>query len=271
MRLRLFSALIALVLLAFATWVGGPSGLLAIALLVVMGASYEYSRLVFSAPAHSQFLTWIFMGINGMVLSVGVLSFNLLSVIFASLIVLIFVISLLAVQTEEDLAPILKFQSTAALGMVYCGVFPVFAIRLLLAHDAFIFFFGLLAIVFSGDTMAYLTGRFFGRHRLLSPVSPKKTVEGAIGGLVGSALSGGVLSYFLTGPANVYLLVGVGVLTGMAAQFGDLFESLLKRVAKVKDSGSIMPGHGGLLDRIDGVYFGAPIFYLLLNLLNFLN
>jgi phosphatidate cytidylyltransferase len=136
-----------------------------------------------------------------------------------------------------------------------------------LIENGQIWFFGLLAMVFAGDTFAYFTGRNFGKNKLLEAVSPQKTIEGAIGGLVGSAVAGGALAYFFLPHIPIVSLMGVALVTGIFAQVGDLFESLLKRVAEVKDSGSIMPGHGGLLDRVDGVYFAAPVYFVLVQAL----
>lgn len=119
----------------------------------------------------------------------------------------------------------------------------------------------LLAAVAAADSGAYFTGRRFGRHKLAPRVSPGKTMEGALGGAVAVLAWCVCGAVFFDGAIMHWLLVGV-VLTG-AAVTGDLFESTLKRVRGVKDSGGILPGHGGLLDRIDSVLAAAPAFVLL--------
>jgi phosphatidate cytidylyltransferase len=121
----------------------------------------------------------------------------------------------------------------------------------------------LLAIIWIGDTAAYYCGRAFGRHMLAPKVSPKKTVEGAVAGFMGSVLAGTLGGVWL-GEAWLNLVVISGV-TAIAGQFGDLAESALKRSAGVKDSSSILPGHGGILDRLDSLFFAAPVFYWLFN------
>ena len=117
----------------------------------------------------------------------------------------------------------------------------------------------LLVMVFAGDTGAYFAGRGLGRHKLYALISPKKTLEGAVGGLCASCL-GGYLTHRWFLPQ---LGLGEGILLGAACgavgQIGDLAESLFKRATGTKDSGGLLPGHGGLLDRIDGVLFAAPI------------
>jgi phosphatidate cytidylyltransferase len=125
----------------------------------------------------------------------------------------------------------------------------------------------LLAVIAASDSAQYYTGRAFGRRKLAPAVSPAKTVEGAIGGAVVAGVVGAALgSWWLPAVAPVVLaLVAVALAAfGMA---GDLFESLLKRSAGVKDSSSLIPGHGGVLDRIDSYLFAAPAYYLFLRFL----
>ena len=114
-----------------------------------------------------------------------------------------------------------------------------------------------------GDIGAYFVGRLMGKRKLIPAVSPKKTVEGALGGLVFSALTGlGVCAYFNL-PFSPLLAFLIALIVGASGQVGDLAESALKRTANVKDSGSLLPGHGGMLDRIDSLLFGVPLAHLL--------
>ncbi|MEN9810720.1 MAG: hypothetical protein RLZZ488_2287 [Pseudomonadota bacterium] len=120
-----------------------------------------------------------------------------------------------------------------------------------------------LACILLGDSGAYFVGRTMGRHKLIPKVSPKKTIEGAIGGLVFSALTGLFFCiYFMKEMSPVWGFV-TALVVGAAGQVGDLAESALKRTANVKDSGSLLPGHGGMLDRIDSLLFGVPLAHLL--------
>jgi phosphatidate cytidylyltransferase len=123
-------------------------------------------------------------------------------------------------------------------------------------------FFTLLAIVFFGDTFAYFIGRATGKTKIWPLISPNKTWEGAIGGLFGSVLGAILMKFLFLYEVPALAMVLLAVFAGAAAQIGDFFESLLKRVANKKDSGSLMPGHGGILDRIDGVLFAAPFVYV---------
>lgn len=115
-------------------------------------------------------------------------------------------------------------------------------------------------LVWATDTGAYLIGRQFGRHPLAPQVSPKKTVEGSIGGLIFS-ITVAIVYWYLIGGASLIIYAVLGILIGISAQVGDLFESALKRSAGVKDSGNLIPGHGGILDRFDSLIFALPLVY----------
>ena len=114
----------------------------------------------------------------------------------------------------------------------------------------------------SSDTAQYYTGRALGRHLLAPEISPKKTVEGATGGILlgTAAMTAGAVRLFPN--ANLVLVVLISATVVVAGIVGDLFESLLKRSAGVKDSSSWIPGHGGVLDRIDSWLFAGPVFYV---------
>lgn len=133
------------------------------------------------------------------------------------------------------------------------------SMRTLFNGQNIIFF--ILIVTWGVDTGAYYTGRLIGRHKLSPAVSPGKTVEGAIGGVI-TAMAGAFLArwWFLPG-LTVRNTILIGVIFGVMSQFGDLSESLLKRSAEVKDSGSIIPAHGGMLDRVDSLIFNIPAFY----------
>jgi len=133
---------------------------------------------------------------------------------------------------------------------------------------AILLIFPLVATWF-GDSVAYFVGRTWGRRKLLPRVSPAKTVEGGVGGLVGASGASALYALVLLGPGSpAFLPVAaaavLGLLIGAVAQVGDLAESVLKREAGVKDSGALLPGHGGVLDRFDGVFFTVPLTYALL-------
>lgn len=128
---------------------------------------------------------------------------------------------------------------------------------------------GVLLLVisaFASDTGAFYAGRKFGNKKLMPRVSPKKTVEGFLGGFCLSCIAALACKFLFFSSLPVLNALLCGLAAGISVPLGDLFESMTKRVFHVKDSGNILPGHGGILDRIDGLLFAAPLFYILINL-----
>ncbi len=161
------------------------------------------------------------------------------------------VITIFSVSLEEALPK----AALAMMGILYCGFLLGFL--LLLRRELVVV---LLGILWVGDAAALYAGRSFGRHALAPHISPRKTVEGAFAGLIGSIVAGVILGVLLAGEPTGKLLAA-SLVSGCAGQIGDLVESGLKRSAGVKDSSSLLPGHGGLLDRLDDLLFAAPIYY----------
>ena len=124
----------------------------------------------------------------------------------------------------------------------------------------------IFVLIWSNDTFAYLVGKTWGKHKLLERISPKKTQEGFLGGLVCTLLLAGILNYFFIKQNYVPALLLAAIIC-IASTIGDLIESKFKRVAHVKDSGKLLPGHGGVLDRLDSIIFVAPIAYLFYKIL----
>ncbi len=154
-------------------------------------------------------------------------------------------------------------EAPVALGFLAFGVFyfsfPAAAIAVLQQIDPWLIFL-LLAIVWLGDSAAYYVGSAIGRHKMAPRISPNKSWEGAIASFGMAMLSTVVWSYFFLGTVDVALLL-VAAITAVSAQLGDLLESLFKRSVHIKDSGNLLPGHGGLLDRLDALLIAAPVFF----------
>ena len=123
---------------------------------------------------------------------------------------------------------------------------------------------GLFILVWTSDVFAYLSGSFLGKHKLFKRVSPKKTWEGSLGGLL-FALIGAYLFFFFSENYSLAIWIMYAGILVVTATIGDLAESMLKRNAEVKDSGTLFPGHGGVLDRFDAVLFATPFAYVFLN------
>jgi phosphatidate cytidylyltransferase len=154
----------------------------------------------------------------------------------------------------------------AILGPVYVCIPMALLVLIDIQARGYMWIFFLLVVVFATDTGAFYFGRTWGKHKLYESVSPKKTWEGAVGGFL-TGTAAGVLFAAYTGihPVTITLVI-VTVLVGTAGQLGDLVESMLKRNHGVKDSGNLLPGHGGLLDRVDSLLGAAPVLYIYLTL-----
>jgi len=147
-------------------------------------------------------------------------------------------------------------------GLLYIPASLGFLVAIRAADNGVYWIFFIICMVFINDIGAFYCGTRFGKHKLWPAVSPGKTIEGSLGGLTACVLLGVIfrtvfLSHLPIGETLLFILC-----IGVAGPLGDLFESVLKRTQGVKDSGSIMPGHGGLLDRIDALLFAAPVAYV---------
>jgi phosphatidate cytidylyltransferase len=134
------------------------------------------------------------------------------------------------------------------------------------APNGLVFLGFLIACVSATDIFAYFGGKAFGKRKLAPSISPNKTVEGLLCGACASGITAASLTLTLGLPMPAYISFGLGIVLACVAQLGDLLESAAKRSAGVKDSGTLLPGHGGLLDRADGYITALPVYYLILYL-----
>lgn len=193
---------------------------------------------------------------------------GMLDIVFGLLIFLIFpaVVGLQLLEKEIN---------WTAVGSVFTAYFYV-AVPFALLNTFFAFSYNepfdgflliaVLVIIWCNDILAYLTGSFFGKHRLFERISPKKTWEGFAGGLIMALVAAFILSLFSSTLSVIEWLI-LALIIVLTATIGDLSESMLKRYAGVKDSGNLMPGHGGILDRFDAVLFATPFVFIYFKLL----
>jgi len=151
-------------------------------------------------------------------------------------------------------------------GIIYTVGLASYLLAVRLLPQGFVFTLFLFLMVWAEDILAYFVGSLLGKRPLAPKISPHKTWEGTIAGITGSALAGLLLAMYFDLPfLNELKGALLGLVTGSAATLGDLSQSALKRSAGVKDSGHLLPGHGGILDRFDSLFFAAPFFYLLIS------
>lgn len=204
--------------------------------------------------------------------------FKTLSLLFGSLILLaayiwgmsgltgFFLLALLAlflfsIYNLDDLNKALPRLGVGMIGVVYISCLLSYFILLRDSDFGILLVLFLLTVVWSTDTSAYYVGKNFGKTKLLPLVSPNKTVEGAIGGLVGACVASVAFKIIFFDTLSFFDALFLPLILSATGQMGDLFESFIKRWAGVKDMGSLIPGHGGILDRIDGLLFAAPVLY----------
>ena len=142
---------------------------------------------------------------------------------------------------------------------IYIGHLLSFLIALRGLENGIVLIIFALFTTWMSDTAAYIFGTFLGSKHIFPTISPKKTLEGSIGGMLGGSFCGLLFCFYL--PINPFLLFLLGLLASVFGQSGDLFESMIKRTFNIKDSGRIIPGHGGVLDCMDSILFSVPVLY----------
>jgi len=253
---RLLSALCILPLLILLVRYGSPLHF-ALLLLVVIGLGLvEFYRML----AGKGFPCWKWVGVTlGLALPLAFYGGGLASQATVSAIVILLVLA--GIFTRQEGAISLQGAAYTLLGVLYVSwlLSHVLLLRLLAEGQYYVFY--IFLVVWLGDAAALYVGSFLGRHQLAPALSPRKTVEGALGGLMGS-LSGALLGrvWLLDHFTLVQCLVSGGMLA-LLGQLGDLSESLLNRSTGVKDSAQLSPGHGGILDKVDGILLSAPAMY----------
>jgi phosphatidate cytidylyltransferase len=256
---RVISGAVLLAGVLAALWFLSPVYLLGVALLVALLAFREYVDIAARAGAHvstpvagmATAIACVAVGVPGLPVEVALVG--------AMLGICAAVLASPAAGTHGGEA--LRDAALSAFAPLYLGL-PLGMLALTrwtLGRDATLL---LILTVALSDTMQYYSGRLFGRHLLAPVISPKKTIEGAVGGFCGGALGLGLLGIWWLPQMSMPGRIALGLAVAAVGIVGDLFESLLKRSVGVKDASSIIPGHGGVLDRIDALLFAAPVFYV---------
>src|SRR5687767_10776330 len=254
---RLISGAVLLIAVIGALWFLQPIYLLGIAVLVALLAFREYLDIAARSGAQ---VSWPAGGIAVAIVAVAVPGMPIDVALAGATLGL----SALALSTATKAIPgggALQSAAIAVFAPLYIGL-PLgllAATRWSLGREAVLL---LIVTVAISDSLQYYSGRTFGRHLLAPVVSPKKTIEGAVGGFVGAALSLAVIGHWWLPQMGLPARIILGLVVAAVGIVGDLFESLLKRSVDMKDASAIIPGHGGVLDRIDALLFAAPVYYV---------
>lgn len=269
LKQRVFSAIIGVPLILFLLSLRGIEGVALFSWVISMGMLYEFCHMFFTlADARRKIflalcVTTVFHAFNYVFnsgLSAWILGIFPVLGFFSLFLFIPPAVDKLKEHVQELMA--------LCFAMVYCVWFPILMVFIREEHNGRYWLIFTLLVIWSSDSLAYFAGKFFGRTPLYPAISPKKTWEGALGGTLGAVFVGlAYAHFFLKGESAASLIVIILTLSA-AGIIGDLAESLLKRASNKKDSGSLIPGHGGFLDRFDGAVFAFPVMYVILKLVN---
>ncbi len=252
---RVSSAIILGAVVLPVIWVGGPyflAGIMAVALL----ASWEYARMLAGMGYSPQYPL-----LAGLAILLPLEAhFRSVPSLQSEILVAALLLSLVGQLFRPGAKHPLVDWALSLAGALYISLPLAFAILLRNLTDGMYWVFLVLLIVWACDSFAYLAGTAFGRHGFFTHVSPKKTIEGALGGIIAGSVAAFAGVPFL--PISPAQALPLGFAVALAATFGDLAESLIKRQLKTKDSGNTIPGHGGFLDRIDSLVPSTIVMYI---------
>lgn len=263
MKLRVITALpLALLVAALLWW--GPDWLFLLVLLAVVEISlFEYFQLSRAAGFGGVPAVGYLAG-GALCLAQMAAPSKVAELDLALLLATVFLAVVAALFQGTSLKEYFGSAASTVFGVLYLGftlswLVPLRFSQSFEGRELTLFLF---LVIWAGDAFALLVGRSVGRHRLVPRISPGKTVEGALGGFAGSLLVGWTCKVWFWQTAELKTVMLLAAIAAVAGQLGDLVESALKRSANLKDSGGLLPGHGGLLDRIDSLVFSAPALWL---------
>jgi len=258
MSKRIISALIMSAVLLCTILFAPATVFRGIVLLIIAGGLYEFFALTMrGAPFYRR---WAIA--YGVFAAFSFLFFRDILFLIPSLILGFFVLSLAYMRHSTTLEGLTARIGLAVMGMVYLSMtMPFWAFLFTQKHGKIFVVAGIAATAMT-DTFAMMAGKLFGRHKFAHLTSPNKTMEGFIAGFFGSVLTMALIGHFLAPKIALAHFVVMGLIVGVVGPFGDLIESMIKRDFRVKDSSNLIPGHGGILDRLDAMIFVAPAIYI---------
>lgn len=254
LKYRLLTSLIGVPAVIYIIYLGGIPYFLAVS-FVVLTASYELFKIAqnkginytigFSIVLNEAILLLTFINKRELILPLIIL-FIIISSIYKALI-------------KDNIERLLEEVSAELFSSFYISIFLSYLLLLRNFKNGAGLVILLFGIVWLNDSFAYFIGKKLGKIKINTHISPNKTREGAIGGFIGGTLAGLIFGYFFH--FNLLYVFFISLITITISQLGDFIESALKREVGIKDAGNIIPGHGGILDRFDGLIYATPVFY----------
>lgn len=258
-KTRLLSGIMLVIVLIATVGYGGNIlfAFLAVISLIGMTELYKVVKVQDKLPGFAGYLASVLY--YGLIFTGNLEYMTMLSILFLVLIMAVYVFSFPLFKSDQIM--------TAFFGFFYVSVMLSYVYQTRMLEDGAVLVCLIFLSSWGCDTCAYCVGMLFGRHKMAPKLSPKKSVEGGIGGVAGAALLGALLAFGVNAwagmnvnPLYYAVICGAG---GMISQVGDLAASAIKRNHDIKDYGKLIPGHGGILDRFDSVIFTAPVIYYL--------
>ncbi|MCF8091822.1 MAG: phosphatidate cytidylyltransferase [Desulfotignum sp.] len=241
---------------------GTPMLLAALVSAVAIFAIKEYLRIIFGHGNGAAPLPVTVVSFLTSILLVTFAALNSWPAMFLAMALNLILLSVFVLFRFAACAGIFETIARQALGIMYIPLSLSMLLFVRNMESGIFWIIWLLIVCFINDTGAFYIGTVFGKHKLAPRISPKKTMEGSAGGIAASMTTGFVFSLLFFDSFDLALItLPCSFFIAVAGQVGDLFESALKRASSVKDSGRILPGHGGMLDRIDGLLFAVPVLY----------
>lgn len=237
-----------------------------VTLLLNIFSLLEFKRISNILTSDTGFM-WIILNNIAFFSTISLIYFQIPVSLFLPLLLLLILLLIIPIfQEKGDPISIIQFSLFGSLyitlPLIILNVMQQFSLS-----KGIPYVFALFVIIWTNDTFAYLSGMAFGKHPLFEKISPKKSWEGFIGGLIMGVSAALVFNYFFPQTGLLQWIL-FAVLSCIASVLGDFVESMIKRKANIKDSGTILPGHGGILDRIDSLLLASPVIYIYLSLIN---
>ena len=268
MKQRIITGVLAFLLLAVIFIVGTPA-IIGLVFLVNLVGLYEFLKTI-GAKAILDYLVPMLFGTLILAVPIFISENSEIKLELLSLAVIcIFMVNILSKKHD------VTYSVFSIFGIIYVSLFLSYAVSILNLPDGIALILSIIILCICCDSFAYFIGVRFGKHKLCPSISPKKSIEGSIAGFVSTVIASGVIFLIFNAISETTYSIGIfligGVIVAVVSQFGDLSASLIKRKFDKKDYGNLLPGHGGILDRIDSMLFSFASIYLYIKALMYLS